>query len=252
MRVARIPRKPPNELPPRLFFRGSRESVRRSAALPLPDKLERANAPTLSSTISRDAGVARELARAPIFATSASRPPGSTCSSSRPTSPKPCNFAGAGASKPPIGLVARPASRSSEGRHRRRTPPGASLCIARSATVADGGPVRACIGNRCSPPSPSIGRARLVLPQETCPGLRCCIHERPATSQAAMVSGLASAPGRPPAKAAVPTSWLLGRQTSSLGQAASRDWRPGRRRPLRSGRSFGRWRRGRCPREPGR
>jgi len=27
------------------------------------------------------------------------------------------------------------------------------------------------IGNRCSPPSPSVGRARLVLPQETCPAL---------------------------------------------------------------------------------
>ncbi len=36
--------------------------------------------------------------------------------------------------------------------------------FARSATVADGGPFRACIGNRCAPPSPSIGRARLVLP----------------------------------------------------------------------------------------
>ena len=58
----------------------------------------------------------------------------STCSSSRSTSPKPCNFAGAGAGKPPIGLVARPASRSSEGRQRRRTPPGASLGFARSAT----------------------------------------------------------------------------------------------------------------------
>jgi hypothetical protein len=58
----------------------------------------------------------------------------------------------------------------------------ASLRFARSATVADGGPFRACIGNRCSPPSPSIGRARLVLPQETCPGPRCCIHEPPAAS----------------------------------------------------------------------
>ena len=36
--------------------------------------------------------------------------------------------------------------------------------FASSATVADGGPFRACIGNRCAPPSPSIGRARLVLP----------------------------------------------------------------------------------------
>jgi hypothetical protein len=54
----------------------------------------------------------------------------STCSSSRPTSPKPCKFVGAGMGQPPIGLVPRPASRSSEGRHRRRTPPGASLGLA--------------------------------------------------------------------------------------------------------------------------
>ena len=58
----------------------------------------------------------------------------STCSSSRPTSPKPCNFARAGAGKPPIGLAARPPSRSSEGRHLRRTPPGASLGFANLGT----------------------------------------------------------------------------------------------------------------------
>ena len=46
-----------------------------------------------------------------------------------------------------------------------------------------------------------------------------------------------------------PSSRAHWRRTSSLGQAASRDWRLDRRRPLRSGRSLGRWRRGRCPRE---
>ena len=51
---------------------------------------------------------------------------------------------------------------------RKRTPP-AALRFARSATVADRGPFRACIGNRCSRPSPSFGRARLVLPQERAP-----------------------------------------------------------------------------------
>ncbi len=57
----------------------------------------------------------------------------STCSSSRPTSPTTCNFAGAGAGKPQIGLAARPASRSYEGRRRRHTAAEASPVFATSA-----------------------------------------------------------------------------------------------------------------------
>ena len=49
---------------------------------------------------------------------SARLPTWSTCSSSGPTSPKTCNFAGAGAGKAQIGLAARPASRSYEGTRR--------------------------------------------------------------------------------------------------------------------------------------
>ena len=56
----------------------------------------------------------------------------STCSSSGPTSPKTCNFAGAGAGKPQVGLAARPASRSYEGRRRRHTAAEASPVFANS------------------------------------------------------------------------------------------------------------------------
>jgi hypothetical protein len=92
-----------------------------------------------------------------------------------------------------------------DARRRRRTRPTVTskqdkprstdlvLRFATSATVADGGPFRACIGNRCSPPSPSIGGARLVLPQETCPGRRCCIHEAWAVLRVPPVRSEASA-----------------------------------------------------------
>jgi hypothetical protein len=59
-----------------------------------------------------------------------------------------------------------------------------NLLLARNATLADGGPFPVCIGKRCSPPSPSIGRARLVVSQEVCSGSRCWIHEQAATSAA--------------------------------------------------------------------
>ena len=80
----------------------------------------------------------------------------STCSSSRPTSPKPCNFARAGAGKPPIGLAARPPSRSSEGRHLRRTPPGASLGFATCA-----------IGRLASHPGVMTNRSANLLCRKT-------------------------------------------------------------------------------------
>ena len=60
-------------------------------------------------------------------------------SSPRPTSPKPRNFARAGAGEPPIGLVARPASRSFEGRLRRQRTAGASLGFANLAPRRDFG-----------------------------------------------------------------------------------------------------------------
>jgi hypothetical protein len=90
------------------------------------------------------------------------------------------------------------------------------LLLARSATVADGGPFRACIGKSCSPPSPSIGRTTLVLPQETCPGPRaCCIHEAGAVSRANSVPPGTSAPGRRAHGAAVEPSQSRGRRSRS-------------------------------------
>ena len=54
----------------------------------------------------------------------------SICPSSRPTAPKTCKSAEAGAGQPQIGLVARPASRSYEGRRRRPSAAGASPVFA--------------------------------------------------------------------------------------------------------------------------
>ena len=51
------------------------------------------------------------------------------------------------------------------------------------------------IGNRCSPPSPSIGRARLVLSGRNVPGPRCCIHENEEASPFPEAAVDASAPG---------------------------------------------------------
>ena len=65
-----------------------------------------------------------------------------TCSSSGPTSPKTCNFAGAGAGKPQIGLAARPASRSYEGRRRRLTAAEASPVFAKGVHPVLAGPRR--------------------------------------------------------------------------------------------------------------
>jgi hypothetical protein len=58
----------------------------------------------------------------------------STCSSSRSTLPRPCNFAEAAAGKPQIRLVERPASRSYQGRRRRRTRAKAALVFAKRRT----------------------------------------------------------------------------------------------------------------------
>ena len=75
------------------------------------------------------------LAAQPRSSPSARLSTWSTCSSSGPTSPKTCNFAGAGVGKPQIGLAARPASRSYEGRCRRHTAAEASPVFAISASL---------------------------------------------------------------------------------------------------------------------
>jgi len=52
----------------------------------------------------------------------------------------------------------------------------ASLAISQKRDHGRRQAFRTSVGNRCSPPSPSIGRARLVLPQKRARP-RCCIHE---------------------------------------------------------------------------
>jgi hypothetical protein len=59
-------------------------------------------------------------------------------------------FTGAGAGQPQIGLVARPASQASEGRHRRRRRARASLGFATSATSGIGPPPRIASAPLCA------------------------------------------------------------------------------------------------------
>lgn len=68
--------------------------------------------------------------------------------------------------------VTKPAHSSMRERARMQvsTRPSQRTCLSPEARPWPTAGLPACIGNRCSPPSPSIDRARLVLPQETCPG----------------------------------------------------------------------------------
>ena len=84
----------------------------------------------------------------------------STCSSSGPTSPKTCNFAGAGVGKPQIGLAARPASRSYEGRCRRHTAAEASPVFANSRAALDFSTLSPCMGRTGGIPSLTSMAAR--------------------------------------------------------------------------------------------
>ena len=91
-----------------------------------------------------DAGPRTKAASTPAWLRTCSSPSARlstwlTCSSSGPTSPKTCNFAGAGAGKPQIGLAARPASRSYEGRRRRLTAAEASPVFAKLEPLDDVG-----------------------------------------------------------------------------------------------------------------
>jgi hypothetical protein len=101
------------------------------------------------------------------------------------------------------------------------------------------------LGNRCSPPGPNIGRARLVFSQEARPGPRCCIYEPPATSSAETSGTVASASTRPSTRAGAGVTLPERRQRSSAPQRMVGPWngqrnRRRRRRALLATRPTGR------------